>query len=155
MNDMDHVMIRLRKAVTIVARRLRNEDGNYDIEACWAIGVLAAAGELDLEELEKTAGYSRITFLSYGDKKLQAIKIIRSHLGCGLKEGKEIVEGTTTVTALAATAKAIQEECEQECGSNIAIRPWKEQLAGLSPIGRGLDLEDEPSFTPTNDDIPF
>jgi len=154
MDSMDHVMIRLRKAVAIVARRLRNEDGNYDIEACWALGVLSTVGEVDLEELEQ-AGYSRITFLSCGDKKIHAIKIVRDYLGCGLKEGKDLVEGTTTMNASALTAKAIKEECEQECGSNICIRPWKEQLAGSPSIGRGLDLDDEPSFTPINNDLPF
>lgn len=146
----------IRKAITIVARRLRNEDGNYNVEACWAVGILAVVAEMSLEDLEQASEvYSRVTFASCGDKKIAAIRIVRSHLECSLREGKDIVEGKSHVNAPAAVAKLIKEECERDCGATVNVQPWVDTAVPFT-LGRGLDLSDDgdgPELT--DDEIPF
>jgi len=144
---------RLRKATCIIARRLRDADGRFDGEAVWAIGILSTVSELEVDELlNATEVFSRITFASPGEKKIQAIKCVRTYLHCGLKEGKEIVEGTRHAEATPEQARLIKEECERDCGSNVIVRPWQAHPSERT-LGRGLDLDPEPE--PSDDDIPF
>ncbi len=113
------------KALGVVVKALRQENGLYDLEACWTIGVLAAALDIDGDELVRLAeGYSTIRFTSCGDKKIQAIKIVREYTKMGLKEAKETVEGMHTITASATVASAIKERCEAECGSAVTVRSF-------------------------------
>lgn len=151
----DDLILRIGKAVKTVVRRLRNEDGNFDIEACWAIGILATVAEMDLDDLVKAAEtYSRVVFTGAG-QKIKAIKIVRTHLGCGLKNGKDIVEGTIHANASPAIAKLIKEECEHECGSEVVIHPWTLNYVNPMIIGRGLDLDDDLPPPPKGDEVPF
>lgn len=82
--------------------------------------------------------YSRITFASCGDMKITAVKIVRELLGpkdCGLKEAKEIVEGSRHSTILTPVAEEIKKQCE-ELGAKVFVRPCD------PPVGiiRGVDF---------------
>ncbi len=53
-----------------------------------AVAVVGGGGEAAEEQTEFDA-----VLISYGDKKIQVIKEVRSITGLGLKEAKELVEG--------------------------------------------------------------
>lgn len=61
-----------------------------------------------------------VTLTSFGEKKVQVIKVIRSITGLGLKEAKELVEGIPSVVKEAIPkdeAEKIKTELEEAGGS--------------------------------------
>ncbi len=54
-----------------------------------AAGAAGAAGDADAAE-EKTE--FDVVLQSFGDKKINVIKVVRAHTGLGLKEAKELVD---------------------------------------------------------------
>ncbi|MDM8558091.1 50S ribosomal protein L7/L12 [Candidatus Parabeggiatoa sp. HSG14] len=66
-------------------------------------GVSAAAATIAAPVAEETTAEKEVqteftvTLTSFGDKKVQVIKSIRSITGLGLKEAKELVEGAPSV----------------------------------------------------------
>lgn len=120
-------MSQVTKALSIVVKRLRQDNGLFDIEACWVIGILAATLDVTCEELDGIAQEDcRITFVSWGNSKLSSVKILRTHLRIGLKAAKEIVEGLLHAGASVSVANQIKEECEA-CGANVIVRPFQQQ----------------------------
>lgn len=124
-------MQKATEALNIIARRLGQANGLYDPEICWAIGVLATGLDQGDEELVKIGqmviqnvshDLCRITFASFGDRKLPPVKILREYLEIGLKEAKDIVEGLVHAYAPVAVASKIKEKCEA-CGANVIVRP--------------------------------
>lgn len=127
------------KALGVVIRALCQDNGLFDIEACWTIGVLAAALDIDGDELATLAqGHSTIKFERAGDRKISAIKIIREFTQVGIKEAKEVVEGMHTMTTSAAVANGIKERCEAECGSTVTVRYFNQ--APPEPVAFSVDL---------------
>lgn len=130
------------KALGVVIRALRQDNGLFDIEACWTIGVLAAALDIDGDELATLAQkYYTVKFDHWGDKKIQAIKIVREYTRMGLKAAKEFVEGAGTINASADVANGIKERCEAECGSTVTVRSFIQ--APSEPVTFGVDLNDQ------------
>ena len=71
-------------------------------------GVVMAAGGAAEEAVEKTSFDAILA--SFGDKKIQVIKVVRSISGLGLKEAKELVESCP---------KAIKEGVSKEDAEKI------------------------------------
>lgn len=143
------------KALGIVVKRLRQDDGLYDIEACWAIGILAAAFDVSSDELTNMSqGHSRITF-SLSGNKIKAIQVVREYLGVGLKVAKEVVEGERHINAPASAATAIKDICEKEHGCTVIVRSFN--VPPPEDVGRGMDLGDDSLKSPEqgDDGIPF
>ena len=73
-------------------------------------------------EVEQTEFTTTLT--SFGDKKVQVIKVIRSITSLGLKEAKELVEGVPSVIKEAIPkeeAEKIKQEIE-EAGGSVEIK---------------------------------
>jgi len=75
----------------------------------------AQAGSAEPEQTEFT-----VTLASFGEKKVQVIKTIRSITGLGLKEAKELVEGVPSTVKEAIEkdeAEKIKKDLEEAGGS--------------------------------------
>ncbi len=57
-------------------------------------GAVAAGGDSAAAEEEQTE--FDVVLTSYGDKKIQVIKVVRAATGLGLKEAKDLVDGAPT-----------------------------------------------------------
>ena len=83
--------------------------------------VVAAAGPAAAAE-EKTEFDVELT--SFGDKKMDVIKVVRGITGLGLKESKELVEGAPKMVKEAATkeeAEDIKKKLE-EVGASVELK---------------------------------
>ncbi len=73
-----------------IAELIKQMEDGWGVSAAPAAVAIAgpAAGEAAEEQTEFD-----VILISYGDKKIQVIKEVRSITGLGLKEAKELVEG--------------------------------------------------------------
>jgi large subunit ribosomal protein L7/L12 len=81
-----------------------------------------AAGAMEAAEEEKTS--FDVELASFGDKKIQVIKAIRSITSLGLKEAKELVEGAPKIVKEGVDkeeAEKIKKEIE-EAGGAVTIK---------------------------------
>jgi large subunit ribosomal protein L7/L12 len=84
-------------------------------------GPAAAGGEAPAEE-EKTS--FDVVMTSFGDKKIQVIKVVRSATGLGLKEAKDLVEGVPKAVKEGLSkedAESLKKELE-EVGAVVEIK---------------------------------
>jgi large subunit ribosomal protein L7/L12 len=90
--------------------------------AAVAVAAPTAAPSDTPAEVEQTEFTTTLT--SFGDKKVQVIKVIRSITSLGLKEAKELVEGVPSVIKEAIPkeeAEKIKKEIE-EAGGSVEIK---------------------------------
>lgn len=83
------------------------------------VAVAAATSEGEAAAPEQQTEFT-VTLTSFGEKKVQVIKVIRSITGLGLKEAKELVEGVPSVVKEAIPkdeAEKIKTELEEAGGS--------------------------------------
>jgi len=83
-----------------------------------AVAVGTSDGGAQEEKVEQTE--FTVTLTSFGEKKVQVIKVIRSITGLGLKEAKELVEGVPSVVKEAIPkdeAEKIKTDLEEAGGS--------------------------------------
>ena len=83
-----------------------------------AMGVAPAAAQ-EAEAVQEQTEFD-VTLTSFGEKKVQVIKAIRSITGLGLKEAKELVEGVPSVVKEAIPkddAEKIKKDLEDAGGS--------------------------------------
>lgn len=83
-------------------------EDKYGVTAAAPIAVASGAGEEKPAEEEKTE--FSVILTSFGDKKIQVIKVVREITGLGLKEAKDAVEGAP---------KAIKEGIKKEEAEEI------------------------------------
>ncbi|MCK4967238.1 50S ribosomal protein L7/L12 [bacterium] len=96
-------------------------EDKFGISAAAPVGVVAApqaaGGDAPAEE-EKSE--FQIILTSYGEKKIQVIKVIRAITGLGLKEAKDLVDnvpGTIKESALKDDAENIKKRVEEVGGA--------------------------------------
>ena len=96
-------------------------EDKFGISAAAPAGVvaapLAAGGDAPAEE-EKSE--FQVILTSYGEKKIQVIKVIRAITGLGLKEAKDLVDnvpGTVKESALKDDAENIKKKIEEAGGA--------------------------------------
>jgi len=84
-----------------------------------AAGVAAAPAEAEEEQTEFA-----VVLVSFGEKKINVIKVVREITGLGLKEAKELVDGAPG-TVKEAIAKAEAEEIKtklEEAGATVELK---------------------------------
>ena len=84
-------------------------------------GAVAGGGEAAAAE-EKTE--FDVVMTSFGDKKINVIKVVRAHTGLGLKEAKDLVDGVPSTVKEAAPkdeAEKLKKELE-EAGATIELK---------------------------------
>jgi large subunit ribosomal protein L7/L12 len=84
-------------------------------------GAMPAGGEAAAVE-EQTE--FDVVLASFGEKKINVIKVVRAHTGLGLKEAKELVDGAPNTVKEQVTkdeAEAIKKELE-EAGATVELK---------------------------------
>ena len=108
------------KEVNELATILKEEYGIEPAAAAVAVAAPAAAGEAAAEE--KTS--FDVVLTSAGAAKLKVIKVVKEECGLGLKEAKDLVDGTpsTLKEGLSkADAEALKEKIEAE-GATVELK---------------------------------
>ena len=85
--------------------------------------VVAAAGAAGGAAAEEKSEFD-VELTSFGDKKMDVIKVIRTITGLGLKESKELVEGAPKMVKEAASkdeAEGIKKQLE-EVGATVTLK---------------------------------
>ncbi len=84
-------------------------------------GAVAAGGAAEAEE-EKTE--FDVILATFGDKKINVIKVVRAHTGLGLKEAKDLVDGVPkTVKEAVSKDEAAKIKAElEEAGATVEIK---------------------------------
>ncbi len=85
-------------------------------------GPVAGGGAEAAQEEEKTE--FDVVLASYGEKKINVIKVVRAHTGLGLKEAKELVDSAPSTVKEAVPkeeAEKIKKELE-EAGATVELK---------------------------------
>ena len=96
----------------------------YGIEPAGGAVMMAAGGAAGGEEPEEEQTSFDVVLASFGDKKIQVIKVVRSATALGLKEAKDLVEAApkTVKEGLSKEdAETLKKELE-EVGAAVEIK---------------------------------
>ena len=88
-------------------------------------GPAAASGDAAAPVVEEAPTSFDVVMTSFGEKKINVIKVVREITGLGLKEAKDLVEGVPSKVKEGvneADAKAVAAKVEAE-GATVQIKP--------------------------------
>ncbi len=96
----------------------------WGVSAAAPVAVAAAAGPVAAaEETEEQTEFD-VVMSSFGESKVPVIKVVRAITGMGLKEAKDLVEGTPSTIREAVTrdeAEEVKQKLE-EAGATVEIK---------------------------------
>ncbi|MGB4389283.1 MAG: 50S ribosomal protein L7/L12 [Caldicoprobacterales bacterium] len=110
----DEIMQAIKEMTVLeLAELVKDLEEEFGVSAAAPVAVAAApaAGAAEAAQEEKTE--FDVVLESFGDKKLQVIKVVRELTGLGLKEAKELVE---------AAPKAIKEGVDKEEAESLKAK---------------------------------
>ena len=110
----DEIMQAIKEMTVLeLAELVKDLEEVFGVSAAAPVAVAAApaAGAAEAAQEEKTE--FDVVLESFGDKKLQVIKVVRELTGLGLKDAKELVE---------AAPKAIKEGVDKEEAENLKAK---------------------------------
>ena len=96
----------------------------WGVSAAAPVAAVAAAGPAAAEEEEQEQTEFDVVLSSFGSSKVPVIKVVRALTGLGLKEAKELVEGTPAPVR-EAVAKEEAEEAKaklEEAGATVELK---------------------------------
>jgi large subunit ribosomal protein L7/L12 len=99
-------------------------EDRFGVTAAAPVGVAVAAPGAAAEAVEEKTEFDVVLTATAGDKKIQAIKVVREITGLGLKEAKDLVEGVPKPVKEGASkeeAEAIQKKL-QDVGATVEIK---------------------------------
>ncbi|MFW6119134.1 MAG: 50S ribosomal protein L7/L12 [Planctomycetota bacterium] len=97
----------------------------FGIEAAAAAPVAVAAGPAGAEEEEVEPTSFKVVLKSFGDKKIQVIKAVRSETTLALKEAKDLVESAPTTVKEALPKEEAEKVAStlEEAGAEVEVQP--------------------------------
>ncbi|MDI9512682.1 MAG: 50S ribosomal protein L7/L12 [Caldicoprobacterales bacterium] len=110
----DEIMQAIKEMTVLeLAELVKDLEEEFGVSAAAPVAVAAApaAGAAEAAQEEKTE--FDVVLESFGDKKLQVIKVVRELTGLGLKDAKELVE---------AAPKAIKEGVDKEEAESLKAK---------------------------------
>jgi large subunit ribosomal protein L7/L12 len=110
----DEIMQAIKEMTVLeLAELVKDLEEEFGVSAAAPVAVAAApaAGAAEAAQEEKTE--FDVVLESFGDKKLQVIKVVRELTGLGLKDAKELVE---------AAPKAIKEGADKEEAESLKAK---------------------------------
>lgn len=110
----DEIMQAIKEMTVLeLAELVKDLEEEFGVSAAAPVAVAAApaAGAAEAAQEEKTE--FDVVLESFGDKKLQVIKVVREITGLGLKDAKELVE---------AAPKAIKEGVDKEEAESLKAK---------------------------------
>lgn len=120
-------VLELVKGMTVLelAQLVKAFEEEFGVTAAAPVAVAAAAPAAAAAPVEEEAQTEfDVILTSYGDKKVEVIKVVRQITGLGLKESKDLVEGVPKPVK----EKVTREEAEQikaklvEAGATVEIK---------------------------------
>ncbi len=99
-------------------------EDRFGIEAA-AAPVAVAAGPAAAEEEEAEPTSFKVELKSFGDKKIQVIKAVRSETTLALKEAKDLVESAPVTVKEALSKEEAQKVAStlEEAGAEVEVQP--------------------------------
>ncbi|PIQ10111.1 MAG: 50S ribosomal protein L7/L12 [Ignavibacteriales bacterium CG18_big_fil_WC_8_21_14_2_50_31_20] len=118
-------IVELIKALTLVeASELKTAlETEFGVSAAAPV-VMGAAATAVVAEAEEEKTEFDVILASFGDKKINVIKVVRAHTGLGLKEAKDLVDGAPkTVKEGVSKDEAAKIKAElEEAGATVEIK---------------------------------
>lgn len=95
----------------------------FGVSAAAAVAAAPAAAAGDVAVVEEKTEFD-IVLTSYGEKKVNVIKAVRSLTGLGLKEAKELVDGAPSTLKEAVSKDEAEEAKKQleEAGASVELK---------------------------------
>jgi len=95
----------------------------FGVSAAAAVAAAPAAAAGDAAVVEEKTEFD-IVLTSYGEKKVNVIKAVRSLTGLGLKEAKELVDGAPSTLKEAVSKDEAEEAKKQleEAGASVELK---------------------------------
>ena len=103
---------------------VRSLEDHYGVSAAAAVATVAAGAAAEGGAAEEEQTEFDVMLQSFGDKKINVIKIVRSVTSLGLKEAKDLVE-SAPVAVKEAAAKEEAEEIKaklEEAGAQVELK---------------------------------
>ena len=95
----------------------------FGVSAAAAVAAAPAAAPVESAAIEEQTEFD-VIMTSFGDKKVNVIKVVRAVTGLGLKEAKDLVEGVPSSIKEAVSkdeAESIKKQLE-EAGASVDIK---------------------------------
>jgi len=114
----------IKKLTLVEASELKTAlEDEFGVTAAAPMVMGAVAGGGEAAAAEEQTEFD-VILASFGEKKINVIKVVRAHTGLGLKEAKELVDSCPKPVKEAATkeeAETIKKELE-EAGAKVEIK---------------------------------
>ncbi|HXH54800.1 MAG TPA: 50S ribosomal protein L7/L12 [Gammaproteobacteria bacterium] len=112
-----------QKSVMDIVELIEMMEKEFNVTAAVAMAAAPAAGGSAAAAVEEQTEFN-VLMTNHGEKKVEVIKAVRTITGLGLKEAKDLVEGTPAIIKEAiskADAEAIKKQLV-EAGATVEIK---------------------------------
>jgi large subunit ribosomal protein L7/L12 len=112
-----------QKSVMDIVELIEMMEKEFNVTAAVAMAAAPAAGGSAAAAAEEQTEFN-VVMTNHGEKKVEVIKAVRTITGLGLKEAKDLVEGTPAIIKEAvskADAEAIKKQLV-EAGATVEIK---------------------------------
>ncbi|MGW7525277.1 50S ribosomal protein L7/L12 [Streptomyces sp. NPDC054783] len=96
----------------------------FDVTAAAAVAVAGPAGPAAVAEAEEEKDEFDVILTGAGDKKIQVIKVVRELTSLGLKEAKDLVDGTPKPVLEKVNKEAAEKAAEslKAAGASVEVK---------------------------------
>ena len=112
-----------QKSVMDIVELIEMMEKEFNVTAAVAVAAAPAAGGSAAAAAEEQTEFN-VVMTNHGEKKVEVIKAVRTITGLGLKEAKDLVEGTPAIIKEAvskADAEAVKKQLV-EVGATVEIK---------------------------------
>ncbi|MBP9764050.1 MAG: 50S ribosomal protein L7/L12 [Gammaproteobacteria bacterium] len=112
-----------QKSVMDIVELIEMMEKEFNVTAAVAVAAAPAAGGSAAAAAEEQTEFN-VVMTNHGEKKVEVIKAVRTITGLGLKEAKDLVEGTPAIIKEAvskADAEAVKKQLV-EAGATVEIK---------------------------------
>lgn len=113
-----------KMSVLELAEMVKELEDKFGVSAAAPVAVAAAGPAAGGEAAEEEKDEFDVVLTAVGDKKINVIKVVRAITGLGLKEAKDLVDGTPNTVKEAASkeeAAGIKAQLE-EAGATVELK---------------------------------
>ena len=118
-------LIEAIKSMTVLelSEMVKALEEEFGVSAAAPMAAAPAAGAAPAEAVEEQTQFD-VMLTSYGEQKIQVIKVVRALTGLGLKEAKDVVEGVPSAIKESVTKDEAEEAKTklEEAGASVEIK---------------------------------
>lgn len=111
-------------SVMDIVQLVKDMEKEFNVSAAAAVAVAPAGGAASAEAVTEEKTEFNVLMTSFGEQKINVIKVIRTITGLALKEAKDLVEAVPSVVKEGVSkqdAEAIKKQLE-EAGATVEIK---------------------------------